>query len=251
MYTKLKRLFLFFFPEVLITFLSPLIRSLLALYYKGTEYQCILCNTSLRTFVVQKNHPKDLLCPKCGSLPRTRHLFLYLKNILPPNTTSNLLHFSPHKELKAILKTSSNINYTDTDYESKSCSQQYDITNIDSKDGIFSHIICYHVLEHIKEDLIAMQELYRVLKAKGTLLVQVPLKQGESIEEPKNTEYSPKKRLELYAQEDHVRIYGKNDFINRLKQTGFTVRPHQPNASKEDLKKYGIWPEDTIYICTK
>ncbi len=51
---------------------------------------------------------------------------------------------------------------------------QGDATALPFADAAFDHIVCSEVLEHIPEDAAAMQELARVLKPGGTLVVTVP-----------------------------------------------------------------------------
>jgi len=58
---------------------------------------------------------------------------------------------------------------------------QYDITDLDIPDDSFDLIICYHILEHVEEDLKAMQELYRVMKKSGVCIIQTPFKEGKSL----------------------------------------------------------------------
>ena len=41
---------------------------------------------------------------------------------------------------------------------------QMDITDLKFDDISFDEIICYHVLEHVKNDSKAMSELFRILK---------------------------------------------------------------------------------------
>ncbi|MBK6500196.1 MAG: methyltransferase domain-containing protein [Saprospiraceae bacterium] len=69
----------------------------------------------------------------------------------------------------------------------------------------FDLIICYHILEHIIEDMLAMKELFRVLKPKGKIIIQTPFL-GETIYEDYSIN-TPELRLKHFGQKDHVRIY--------------------------------------------
>jgi ubiquinone/menaquinone biosynthesis C-methylase UbiE len=101
----------------------------------------------------------------------------------------------------------------------------YDITQIPKKENTFDLIICYHILEHVIEDVKAMSELYRVLKPIGTLVIQTPFKEGEIYEDYTIT--SETERLLHFGQEDHVRIYSVNGLKKRLENAGFTVTVKQ------------------------
>ena len=99
---------------------------------------------------------------------------------------------------------------------------QADICNLPFSDQQFDWVVCNHVLEHIPNDKIAMQEIYRVLKPGGTAILQVPLRlDQDTFEDDRITD--PKERAQVFGQYDHVRIYGK-DYQNRLEQVGFTVK---------------------------
>jgi len=54
--------------------------------------------------------------------------------------------------------------------------RQGSATQLDFPDGSFDIVYCYHVLEHIDRPLLALQEMQRVLKDGGQLLVGVPNK---------------------------------------------------------------------------
>ena len=82
-----------------------------------------------------------------------------------------------------------------------------DITKIDYPDDSFDVILCNHILEHIPDDHLAMQELFRVLKPSGWAILQVPidLNRNETYED--FSIVSPQQRLKVFGQADHVRIY--------------------------------------------
>lgn len=67
-----------------------------------------------------------------------------------------------------------------------------------------------------------MRELFRVLRPGGRALLLQPVHNElpETVEDPSVT--SPRERLRVFGQFDHVRIYGR-DFVPRLEETGFTV----------------------------
>lgn len=104
-----------------------------------------------------------------------------------------------------------------------------DITAIDYPDERFDLIICSHVLEHIPNDRIAIRELFRVLKPRGTAILQVPISTTleQTIEDPSLTD--PRERALRFGQNDHVRIYGA-DFPTRLRDGGFSVYKFDPTS---------------------
>lgn len=82
-------------------------------------------------------------------------------------------------------------------------------------------IICYHVLEHVLNDMQAIKELFRILKKTGTCYVQTPFKNGQTYED--SSIINPTQRLQHYGQVDHVRIYSPEDLRDRLSKLGFNV----------------------------
>jgi ubiquinone/menaquinone biosynthesis C-methylase UbiE len=75
--------------------------------------------------------------------------------------------------------------------------------------GMFSFIIALNVLEHIKDDQFALQELYRMLQKDGTLVILVPCHKF------------------LYNVIDvnvgHYRRYAKRELLEKISKTHFCV----------------------------
>ncbi|WP_244148503.1 methyltransferase domain-containing protein [Flavobacterium swingsii] len=133
-----------------------------------------------------------------------------------------VLDFSPSRSLSHKLKKENSINYLSTDLSGNfNADFEYDITKIDMSSNTIDLIICYHILEHIDEDLLAMSELFRVLKPNGIAIIQTPFTDGDIYENP--LIQSPEERLKHFGQEDHVRIYSEIELKNRLEKTGFDV----------------------------
>ena len=106
-------------------------------------------------------------------------------------------------------------------------------------------IICYHILEHIIEDTIAMKELFRVLKKSGKVLVQTPFQEGEIYED--ETIVTPEDRLKHFGQDNHVRIYSIEGLVERLNNAGFTT---EIRTLKGD-SYFGFSENERIIICEK
>jgi SAM-dependent methyltransferase len=214
MYYILKKLSLFVLPKGLLFKLEFGLRNFMYLFkYKGENYKCVVCEAELKNFVRLK---EDALCPKCGSLKRTRFLKILIDQYSIKEDES-FLHFTPHRYLMKLLK--HKLNYMPSDFLGVNASNKFDITELPLQNNSLDVIVCYHILEHVPNDSKAMSELYRVIKPKGTVLLQVPFRDGKTIEDETIT--SPQERLKHFGQEDHVRWYGFDDFVNRLKLTGF------------------------------
>ena len=90
-----------------------------------------------------------------------------------------------------------------------------------------------------------------MLKANGNLLIQVPLKDGNTDEDLSITD--PKLREERFGQSDHVRVYGKNDLKNKLEAVGFktTIIDYAETFSTKKLTYNGIKKGELIFHCIK
>ena len=233
----------------------------------GFKYKCIFCNGHFRKLlpIGLKNDVamnligggyRHSLCPRCLSIDRERLIYWYIvnkTNILNLDKIINLLHVAPERNLQKILKSFSHIEYISGDLNpSTDCDIKLDITDMNFEDNFFDLIICSHVLEHIIDDRKAMHELFRVLKPKGIAILQVPISNKKEKTFENFTIVSPEDREKYFGQKDHVRIYGK-DYKKRLESIGFSVYIYdiKKDLDLKAIKRFGINPEEVIYICKK
>jgi len=115
------------------------------------------------------------------------------------------------------------VDYRSADLHRHSVDDRIDVTAMQYQDNSIDMILCSHILEHIPDDRKAMREMHRVLVSGGFAIVMVPLIVGldETQEDPAvNTR---ELRWTHYGDGDHVRQYGKRDFLDRLAAAGFAV----------------------------
>lgn len=217
MYSSLKKIVLGLVPRKQLVRLEPQLRKALAFFYRGDKHRCPICKAGLRQFVVPENGEK--VCPNCGSLGRTRRLYLLLEDELAGKT---VLDFSPSRAWYRMMKKRRDVDYTATDYSNEFLSDKnMDITQLDEPSGRFDLAICYHVLEHVPDDRAALSELYRVLKPGGQCYVQTPFREGSIYED--DSVVAPEERLKHFGQEDHVRVYSLEGLKERMERQGFSV----------------------------
>lgn len=243
MYKTFKNIFNAILPIKVRYKLEPTLRRIYAFFKTGNSHLCVICNFKSSSFERLSNH--DLLCPKCGSLCRDRRLW----NIITDNyllIDKTVLDFSPSRCLYRKWKKIPNINYYASDLSDNFISTvAYDITKIPVQDATFDLIICYHILEHVIDDVKAMSELYRVLKPNGILIIQTPFKDGEIYENYNIT--SESERLIHFGQEDHVRVYAIQGLKNRLENAGLNVTINR----YENDDYLGFSDNENILIATK
>lgn len=227
-------------------------RILLKIIYFGNKMKCPICNGHFRR-LLPINDRKNAYCPRCGSLERHRLLFLYLKrrrDFFIKNL--RVLHVAPQKMLQKKFSKLRNLEYISINIIPGKAMFKMDLTNLTFENNYFDIIICSHVLEHIIDDKLAMQELFRVLKKNGWGLILVPINSSVKDTLENSTISDPRTRKELYGQEDHVRRYGL-DFIDRLKNVGFKVEIDDFAEELDDstINRYGLDKNEKIYFVSE
>lgn len=242
MYSKIKKTLLKIVPKNRLFHSEYFLRYFHYLFYVGNKYQCNVCNKKLSNFIAIEN---DRICPRCGSSGRARRLWEIMNQNFSVHQ-SKILDFSPSRCIYRKMKHVP--NYLGSDLSEDFLSDvSYDITAIDTSDEQYDLIICYHVLEHVQEDIRGMKELFRVLKRGGCCLVQTPFKIGEIYENSNIT--SPEDRQKHFGQFDHVRIYSVEGLKNRLESVNFVV---EVKHFKTDYKNFhGFQTNETILFCHK
>jgi SAM-dependent methyltransferase len=190
-------------------------------------------------------------CPNCRSVERHRELWLYLKQKTDWFTKPDLsfLHIAAEACFLNVFKQTFK-NYITADLLNPNAMVKMDIQDIQYPAESFDIIMCNHVLEHVPDDIKAMQEFFRVLKKGGEAILLVPIFPLEKIYEDAAIT-TPEGRLEAFGQGDHLRKYG-HDYPDRLRSVGFIVKETHAREflSENETKRMGITNE-AIYHCIK
>ena len=228
-----------------------LARPVLRLLHGGHEHFCPLCESGLRRFVPFGLNPRDAArCPVCGALERHRMAWSFLRQRtdLFQRPGLKLLHFAPEPILESLLRRIPRLDFLTADLSDPRAMARIDITDIPFPEASFDAIFCSHVLEHVPDDRLAMQELRRVLKPGGWIALQVPISGETTFEDPGVTD--PAERVRLFGQDDHVRVYGR-DIAGRLESAGFTVTEVRPGDLFEETerRRVGIPEDELLHEC--
>ena len=211
--------------------------------FSGSHATCPLCENGIKSWashggaaeilerreVVGGMLRKDDRCPICHSADRTRLLMLYLDKIAEMGRKPyKVLHVAPDFGLYLWMQRQGQVDYVASDldksrYRHINNMVEANLCDLPFKDGEFDFLICLHVLEHVPDDLKAMQEMKRVLKPGGAALLLVPeaIDGGVPDENPAYT--TPEDRHLHFGQWDHVRLYTRELFTERLEQAGLDV----------------------------
>ena len=241
---------------------------LFKLVYFGKKCSCMYCGKSYRRFVhmgaraevfyhyqvAGAGYRKNARCPNCGSKQRMRllHLFFELRTDIYRRPI-RLLDISPNKGIARLLRSHDNIDHVCGALHPERFSEfgavKVDATKIGFPDMDFDVVICSHVLEHIREDRKAMEEIFRVLRPGGFAILQVPLALDleETLEDPSMVD--EEERFEAYGQKDHLRMYGM-DYLQKLEGVGFRVVRENPFKGQwlPDLDRFCLDEAEDVIV---
>ena len=244
-----------FLPRKFLIKYSFLITPILRIIFRGKKYTDPIDDSNYSKFLSYgyKTVRKNALCPGTLSLERHRLLWLYLDretNFLSSNL--KVLHVAPEQVFYKKFKKLKNWEYFTFDLNSPIADIKGDLISTNFKDEYFDLIICNHVLEHIEDDKLALNEIYRILKYNGISILQVPMnvKRKNTFED--SSIKSKNQREKYFGQYDHVREYGL-DFKDRVEQAGFKVEMinYSKKISEDLVIKYGLMKDDLIPIGKK
>lgn len=196
---------------------------------------------------------RQYTCYGCGINDRDRMYLLYLERELEKNKPIQVVEFAPTPVLSRYFKKHPNVTHRTADLFMENVNDKLDLQDLSAyQNGQFDMFICSHILEHVDDDRKAMRELYRTLKKGGTGIAMVPIiNQVEKTHED-ITITDPQLKLRYFGQGDHVRLYAKKDFIERLVEAGFKVRLLDSEYFGPGVfEKNAISPGSVLYIVEK
>jgi len=231
---------------------------------KRTLQKCNLCNNEVfdwlptgdrnslfeKKSVIGAGYRKGI-CTVCGSTDRLRYEYYVLKkytNIFDNN--SSILHFAPEDKLSEKFR-KRECEYITADIKEGRADVVADITNLQFRNDYFDWIICNHVMEHIKNEYKAFNEIKRCLKPGGNLILSVPICWDDNTFERDDIVTEEDKAL-YYGQSDHERIYGR-DIVERIEKYGFDVKAYKNTdiCNEREIEENRFIVGDTVFICTK
>lgn len=194
-------------------------------------------------------------CQVCGASDRERLYAFWIKQQITQKAFfegERLIHFAPEAGLSKKLQALNFFDYASADLLMTEADHQVDITNMPFADEQFDFFICSHVLEHVNSDDAAISELYRILKTGGRGILMAPIVVGLEKTLEDITINDEAERWRLFGQDDHVRLYAHDDYVNKLQQHGFLVAELDRNYFGASVfQSLGLKPTSILYIVTK
>ncbi len=184
------------------------------------KYDCPICGYNGP--FMDKNNRLRAKCPKCGELERARMAMLVVNQIYDDNKASetDVLHISPENFLRKIFKEKYK-SYISSDLYREDVDHQFDIQSIPYPDNSFDLVFASHVLEYVKNDRQAIQEIKRVLRPGGLAFLPVPMLHDKTID---FEERPPNKRI--------IRETGI-DYFDRYREVFSEVTVYEPGSFDE------------------
>lgn len=127
-----------------------------------------------------------------------------------------------------------------------------DMMNMPFEDESFDFFICSHVLEHVESDDQAIKELYRITKQGGRGILMAPIAVGleKTIEDPSVIDEVG--RWRLFGQNDHVRLYAHDDYVNKIRSHGFRVEElGEKYFGEKVFRSLGLKSTSILYVVSK
>lgn len=222
-------------------------RGIFKLINTGNNVYCLMCGWQGKTFM------KGNICPSCKSMARHR-LIPYSVQHFQLNFNQRLLHIGPNMdEVAYVLRQFIPSQYHRLDINP---------TNLVNLRGSLYHIplsdnsidvgFIWHVLEHVPDDRLAIQEMYRVLRNGGMFLVSVPLNPPGRKQTFEDKSLPRGQYLEVHGHEDHVRSCGL-DYVDRFRELGFEIRTLnvKDDVPLSEKQLFGLSDSHLAWCCTK
>ena len=206
---------------------------------------CTLCGNTGTFYAVGHPPRYNAMCPVCNSLERHR-LIALLNDREKLFANKSVLHFAPEQSVKALIKRECQY-YLSADLDVRQADIALNIEKIDLPDHTWDVVVASHILEHVN-DMLALKEIFRILRPNGFLLAMVPIIEGWEKTYEDESINTPALRELHFSQCDHIRFYGR-DFLTRLSESGFSVRTF--TASGDESVKFGLLRGEKIFICNK
>lgn len=229
--------------------------------YEGEGFICNCCGAVYSTFASNYPEPENkealdqyqviagygeqVWCPRCLSNNRERLIVAVLNKLQPKG--QRVLVLSPERPVLRFLQQQNQVVTADLEPGFYRTIDPHilpaDATALPFADESFNLVIGNHIMEHIPQDKKAMQEIFRVLKAQGQAILQVPFSTVITFTLEDIRINDPARQSALFGQKDHVRIYCLQDYLERLRSVGFEVIYH-PYETLAAYYQFAIQPQE-------
>jgi len=136
-----------------------------------------------------------------------------------------MIHFAPEAALSRNIRQQRYFtSYLTADMFMPGVDFHADLQSLPFESDSFDFFICSHVLEHVPDDRKAIRELHRITRPGGSGLLMTPVDSAieTTLEDLSITNAG--ERWRLFGQDDHLRLYSHDDYVDRIKESGFSLQ---------------------------
>jgi SAM-dependent methyltransferase len=218
-------------------------------FLKGDKVRCNICGNTFKKFLRHgKNRRNNSRCPICHSTEATRTLWFYLSNeVIGKKNKTNFLYFNPDPSLL------NKLNALPLNLTLKS--KEYFLFQDEKiRGGSFDVILMPHLIQFLKNEDQALEELLRLLRPGGFVLMMTVINwsMDRVYESPKTEE--DESRLGGTMEPGVERVYGSN-FQKHIERAGFKVEainyPEQLGEPAHQYYRLGDEIRELIFKCKK
>ena len=209
--------------------------------------RCPFCNWHGPEFLpAGRRQRPNRRCPMCGSLERHRLVAAPVSRCLNTNQRIVVVEVGARGCFERLADSAPEVHFTTVDIAG-AAGIHADVTALPFADGSIDLVLCFHVLEHVPDDLSALSELRRVLTERGLLVVQVPEREGETLD---GRTWTPETREERLGHREHQWGYGSGALDARLRDAGIRFRrwPDPGDIDEEDVRLLALRRGQTVHL---
>lgn len=219
----------------------------------GVRRECPVCGWrggSFRNFLSADEVIGHCICPGCGAFDRQRLLVLGVRDELRTRgrVPDVMIGFSLSPALRFLLEHEglSRCFRCDIDAGDPRFAPDFaaDLRRTPLRDGSVDWIFCSHVLEHIAELEMCLDELQRILRPGGTAWLQVPLEPGLA--------HSRRIPIDPFRAHAHAWQFAP-DFGLLLERPAWQITEviARDAVAPADRARYGIDPDERYWVVRK
>lgn len=165
---------------------------------------------------------------------------------------TQFIHFALGTALSRKVKLIGFFDYKTADLLADDVDYKIEMMVMPFDDESFDFFICSHVLEHVERNDQAIKDLYKITKRVGCEILMAPIIMGlkKTIEDSSVKDDGG--RWKLNGENDRVRLYAHDDYVNKIRTFGFrVVEPGTSYIGKEVFHVLGLTSTKILYVTHK
>ena len=221
-------------------------------HYGWTCY-CPVCKAHIRAFLPHASCDGSIRpgaeCPVCGVCERHRQFWMFLEDFrILDGGPKTVVHVAPEVPLRQRFLGMAEVTYISGAIQPGMGLPKLDLTNIELPSDSVDLLYASHVLNMIPDERAAMREVFRVMRAPGIAVLQVPVFRQTSVDYRGHDESECER---IFKAPGMHHVFGI-DILDRFREAGFelAIVPYATLMSDFTRKRFGLEKQDMI-VCIK